>query len=235
MIRTTIWTLIFTLTLASAASAATDDEKCQKKKLIALGKRDLCLQKERSKEVLGKTPNVTACAEKFDKQIAAAEKTATCRWLDNGDGTATDLNSGLQWELKTDDGSIHDKDDVYQWSTSSSGTARNGGAFVDFLGTLNDGTSSGGATTTGCFADRCDWRLPTIEELTDILDLTAPGCGAGSPCTTIPGETGSPTSYWSSTDWSAPGLAWGASFFDGTVVADIKPLAFHVRAVRGGS
>jgi hypothetical protein len=28
---------------------------------------------------------------------------------------ATITNSGLTWELKTDDGSIHDKDNVYRW------------------------------------------------------------------------------------------------------------------------
>ncbi len=234
MTKTTIWTLILTLALTSAALAATDDEKCQKKKLIALGKRELCVQKERGKEVLGKTPDTAKCADKFDKMIAAAEKVVACRWLTNGDGTAIDLNSGLQWELKTDDGSIHDKDNFYQWSASSSGVARNGGAFVDFLGTLNDGASAGGVTTTGCFAEKCDWRLPVIEELADIVDLTAPGCGGGAPCTTIPGETGS-VFYWSSTDLlSPPGVAWGVSLFSGPVGSDSKVLAYQVRAVRGG-
>ena len=91
-----MWTLILTLALTSAAVAATDEEKCQKKKLIALGRLDLCRQKERGKEVLGNTPDTAKCDEKFDKRIAAAEKVVACRWLDNGDGTATDLNSGLQ-------------------------------------------------------------------------------------------------------------------------------------------
>ncbi|MDG1957754.1 MAG: hypothetical protein P8K07_04360, partial [Candidatus Binatia bacterium] len=63
MTKTTIWTLILSLALTSAALAATDEEKCEKKKLLALGKRELCLQKERAKEVLGKTPNVAGCAE----------------------------------------------------------------------------------------------------------------------------------------------------------------------------
>ena len=38
--------------------------------------------------------------------------------------------------MKTDDGSIHDKDDTYWWSTGSPWKP-DGGAFVDFLGTLN--------------------------------------------------------------------------------------------------
>ena len=234
MTKTTIWTLILSLALTSAAFAATDEEKCQKKKLLALGKRDLCLQQERAKEVLGKTPDVAKCAEKFDKMIAAAEKMATCRWLDNGDGTATDLNSGLQWELKTDDGTIHDKDDTYRWSTGSP-WGPDDTAFVDFLGTLNGGESAGGVTTTGCFVDKCDWRFATIEELADIVDLAAPGCGGGSPCTTIPGETVS-SFYWSSSASTVnPTDAWDVNFFGGFVSVGFKDVADYVRAVRGGS
>lgn len=234
MTKTTIWTLILSLALTTAAFGATDEEKCQKKKLIALGKRDLCLQKERGKEVLGKTPNVAGCAEKFDKQIAAAEKKAACRWLDNGDGTASDLNSGLQWEMKTNDGSIHDKDDTYTWSDTFSDP--DGGAFVDFLGTLNGGESSSSSATTGCFADKCDWRLATIEELAGIVDLSAPGCNGGSPCTTIPGET-VPSLYWALSSFpDAPGGAWIVDFSSGGVDNfGFKGDVFYVRAVRGGS
>ncbi len=32
-------------------------------------------------------------------------------YTDNGDGTVTDNQTGLTWEKKSDDGSIHDKDD----------------------------------------------------------------------------------------------------------------------------
>jgi len=32
------------------------------------------------------------------------------RFIDHGDGTVTDTRTGLMWEQKTDDGSIHDKD-----------------------------------------------------------------------------------------------------------------------------
>src|SRR5262245_38097302 len=82
MNRSTIWILFLSLVLASAAGAApTAEERCQ----AAFGK------------------SITMADE------AAANKGASCRWLDNGDLTATDLNNGLQWELKTDDGSVHDK------------------------------------------------------------------------------------------------------------------------------
>lgn len=232
----TVSTLALILALATGAFAATDEEKCQKKKLVALGKRDLCLQKERAKELVGKTPDTAKCAEKLDKMLVAAEKTVACRWLENGDGTATDLNTGLQWELKTEDDTIHDKDAVYDWSAS--GTAPDGGAFADFLGTLNGGVSTevGQTGTTGCFADECDWRVPTIEELQGIVDLSVPGCGEGTPCTTIPGEAVlSP--YWSSVSFVVPEStgAYGTNYQNGENSVNPKSVAFPVRAVRGGS
>ena len=232
--KTTIWSLIVSLALSSATFAATDEEKCQNKKLLALGKRGLCLEKERGKEVLGKTPNVAGCEEKFQKQLAAADNKVACRWLENGDGTATDLNTGLQWELKTDDGSVHDKDNTYTWSPSDPWKP-DGTAFMDFLEELNGGVSSAGVTTTGCFANHCDWVLPTIEQSHTIVDLSAPGCRSGAPCTTIPGETVS-SYYWSSSSAAfSPQYAWWVGFDSGFVGVDIKTNVYYVRAVRGGS
>jgi hypothetical protein len=96
-----VWTLVLSLALASAAAAApAAEEKCQAAKLNALRKRSFCVEGERRKEVLGKTPNTAKCEEKFADAIAkadekAAGQSASCRWLNNGDGT-DDLNSGLQ-------------------------------------------------------------------------------------------------------------------------------------------
>src|SRR5262245_13653459 len=121
MYRTTIWTLVLSLTLATAAGAEpTPVEKCQARKLNAQRNRDFCIKGERRKEVLGKKSDVVKCEEEFAAAITkanekAAKKGASCRWLDNADGTATDLNSGFQWELKTDDGGVHDKDNTYTW------------------------------------------------------------------------------------------------------------------------
>lgn len=89
--------------------------------------------------------------------------------------------------------------------------------------------------TTGCFAGRCDWRLPTIEELIGIRDRSTPGCGSGSPCTTIPGET-TEAIYWSSSSITGdPAGAWNLRFSDGEVLNGSKANAFPIRAVRGGS
>ena len=172
----------------------------------------------------------------WDKASQGFKQVSDCevlpRWTDNGDGTATDNTTGLVWELKTDDGSIHDVDNHYDWSTGSPWKP-DGTAFVDFLGTLNGGESQNGVTIEGCFADKCDWRLPTVEELKGILIEPYP-CGT-SPCTTIPGETVS-SFYWSSsTNADFPSFAWTVSFNSGHVNFVFKSGAPYVRAVRGGS
>src|SRR5919198_2193305 len=39
-------------------------------------------------------------------------------YVDNGDGTITDSNTGLVWEKKSADGTIHEKDMTYIWSNA---------------------------------------------------------------------------------------------------------------------
>ena len=223
--------LVMGLALVSTAYAATDLQRCEKKKLAGLGKRELCMAKERSKEVAGRTPDFARCEARFQATILAAERIADCRWLENGDGTATDLNTGLQWELKTDDGSIHDVDDMYTWTGTAPYTDPSGTAFVEFLGTLNGGVTSDGTATTGCFADRCDWRLPTIEELAGILEEP---CGGVTPCTSIPGELMEHYYWSSSTVEDTEGIAWLLLFNSPGLGVGSKTNSSYVRAVRGG-
>jgi hypothetical protein len=64
---------------------------------------------------------------------------ATLRYKDNGDGTITDKNTKLTWEKKSDDDSIHDKDNFYIWDEAF--------AFVTDLNAAN-------------FAGHNDWRSP---------------------------------------------------------------------------
>ncbi len=162
------------------------------------------------------------------QRMPGAFDAPTERWTNNGDGTATDNTTGLVWELKTADGSIHDEITTYSWST---GTKPDGRAFLDFLGTLNAGVSDL-STTTGCFADECDWRLPISEELEEI----APDPECASPeCATIPGETVSSLYWSSSTSVADPAFALLVSFADGGVVPRSKLVDYFVRAVRGGS
>jgi hypothetical protein len=184
------------------------------------------------------------------------------------DGTVTDHYTGLQWEKKVDrvcvggtnDGNVcttdsecpggscptgpHDADNTYTWCVGSFPNCTNpsgppdGTVFTDFLGKLNNCTSSDGtAVTNAGFAGHCDWRLPTIQELKTIVDLTQGNCGGGSGACIDPvfGPTAA-DGYWSATtDAGNPDFVWSVQFFLGGVGAGGKSGNNAVRAVRAGS
>jgi hypothetical protein len=239
------------LLLSVSAYAVTPAQKCQEQKLKAQGKLQLCLKKNSAKVLAGNPDASAACQTKFS---AALTKAGTaCRYLDNGDGTVSDLNTGLVWEKKDNlDGAVnasdpHDADNTYTWCSGSitpctnSADPPDGTAFTTFLYGLNGGTSPDGVAISGCFTGRCDWRLPTIAELSGILDLSAAGCGSGSPLgRPCIDPTFGPTQdfgYWSATTVAGnPFHAWLIDLIGGTVRNTIeKPNnTIYVRAVRGG-
>jgi hypothetical protein len=73
--------------------------------------------------------------------------------------------SDLIWELKTDDSSVHDKDNVYRW----------GGKGAEKVGTIffDDWNSLLNATNTEKLCGFDDWRVPTIDELKTLATNTA--------------------------------------------------------------
>lgn len=77
---------------------------------------------------------------------------------------ATITSSGLTWELKTDDGSIHDKDNVYRWG--GIGAEKTGTIFFDDWNSLLNAAN----TEKLCGFD--DWRVPTIDELKTLVTNT---------------------------------------------------------------
>ena len=127
-------------------------------------------------------------AESFKTSQARAKLITqqASRYVRNGDGTLTDVKTGLQWELKTgtpggspDPNSPHNVNNTYAWTAT--GIDPDGPLFTDFLARLN------GLTGGACFAGHCDWRVPTIDELVSIStspngapDYVCPG--SGSPC-----------------------------------------------------
>src|SRR5207247_10311341 len=112
---------------------------------------------------------------------------APLAYVDHGDGTVADLNTGLVWEKLSDDGTVHDKDNLYTWAN----------AFTGHVATLN----------AMSFAGHNDWRLPNIRELQSIANYQsfnpavssafnnncAPGCHATTCSCTASSD------YWSST------------------------------------
>ncbi len=118
--------------------------------------------------------------------------------------------TGLIWEVKTEDGTIHDKNLVSDWD-------RAGDAFMAQLNDENFGGFS-------------DWRLPTIKELNSIANFIgrSPAINTDFFPNTID------ASYWSATMNAADASsAWSLDFDDGGIVKNDKQKNFSVRAVRG--
>jgi hypothetical protein len=208
-------------------------------------------------------PDGTTCDAGTDSAHTSICVSGTCgqctvftgspRFVDNGDGTITDRQTCLVWEKKDDAGGLHDKDNLYLWS--SSGTAQDGGAFTVFLAGLN----------TAAFAGHHDWRLPSEDGLNppftgpkELESILASPCGGG-PCvgaafntncgTNSSGNTGCTVDgvgsmqcsctqsayYWSATTNAGfPRGAWSVGFSGGYVLGNLKTNDTYVRAVRGG-
>ena len=151
-------------------------------------------------------------------------------YVENGDGTITDFNTGLMWEKKSDDDGLHDRDATFPWSDSAVDT------IWDWLAQVNVEGGSG-------FAGHSDWRIPNAKELQTIIDYerVAPSVdpvfdsSCVAACTVLTCSCTASAFYWSSTtEADGPGAAWGVRFDDGNVETDGKGNVRAVRAVRGG-
>lgn len=177
------------------------------------------------------------------------------RFVDNGDGTVTDKQTGLQWEQKTgavgdpfDLSDDHNVNNQYTWTATG---GPDGTVFTSFLAGLNNGATGvgnctgNGTTQAGGFAGHCDWRLPTVTELKTIVDTTVPGCGTGTkacidpifgPTPFGPEGIGLTGSYWTATIAAADdSLVFAVDFEDGSTRTFKRVnIALVARAVRGG-
>ena len=150
------------------------------------------------------------------------------RFVDTGDETLTDTQTGLMWEKKTttfgsgtSESDIRDVDNRYTWEYATR----------DWLDRLNGRLIA--FANDGAFARHSDWRIPTMQELNTIVDAQAPGrinaaFGANAP-----------SSYWTSSRrllnalTGSASVPWYINF--GTTEIPIyvgQPFTFHVRAVR---
>jgi len=165
---------------------------------------------------------VIACAG--TGQDGAFLKGVASSYTDNGNGTITDNVNGLMWEKLSDDGTIHDKDTTYTWTT----------AVTTKVATLNSGS----------FAGYSDWRLANIKELETLKNFgavspatfSAFNASCAASCTVLTCSCTQSSNYWSSsTGQYSPSDAWFVYFSDGyTYYYDISS-SLGVRAVRSGS
>jgi hypothetical protein len=107
----------------SPAEAALTTPACLARKLKEWGKLRACQATENGKTLQAKLADPAKCQTKFDAKLAILNVQATaaaiaCRYGVNGDGTVTDYDTGLQWEQKTADGSVHDLGNEFDWSPS---------------------------------------------------------------------------------------------------------------------
>ncbi|HYD49310.1 MAG TPA: DUF1566 domain-containing protein, partial [Terriglobales bacterium] len=152
---------------------------------------------------------------------------------DFDDGTITDHTTGLMWEKKSDDGSVHDVHNTYTWGNTPS---MNGTMVTEFLAALN---------TPPGFAGYTDWRIPNVNELLTLAryDWSQPRiapmfnapCFAG--CTVLDCSCTASDYYWTSTTTqSVDDFAHAVKFSgDGPYMDPVSTDARHVRAVRGGN
>ncbi len=183
-----------------------------------------------STQVLAR-PSLTHMDQKLDILVACPPGAPT-RFVDNGDGTACDHETGLMWEIKDARDGVpnlnnpNDADNNYPWSTLAGGFS-SGSVFSDFLARLNGKIA--GTMPSEQLGGYSDWRLPTSAELQAIVD-----CSFGFPCISpIFGSTALSV-YWSSTSFAnVSNSAWLVSFSHGGVTFSDKSSSRSARAVRG--
>jgi hypothetical protein len=149
------------------------------------------------------------------------------RFVDNADGTVTDMLTGLVWLKDASCGDLAGTDGggMADWTTALSAAA----LLADGTCGLTDGSAAGA------------WRLPSRFELESLLDLEYYGPALSNAAGTAQWSEGDVFAgvqsnfYWSSTSGAGyPSFAWSVDLNGGVVYSYGKTNTFHVWPVRGG-
>ena len=130
------------------------------------------------------------------------------RFVDNGDGTVTDSETGLVWPKDVD--AVGKR----SWHDAKAAVA----ALADGQHGLKDGSVAG------------DWRLPCIKELLSIIDYgrSNPALPSGHPFSGVQANR-----YWSGSTYAYyTSLAWYVSLGSGSVCFLGNTCSNHVWPVR---
>ncbi|MBY0277639.1 DUF1566 domain-containing protein [Candidatus Binatia bacterium] len=174
----------------------------------------------------------STCSDASGATIACAgtgqdgdlQRGAPRAYVDNGDGTVTDLGTGLQWEKLDDAGGPHDQDTQYGSAAALAHVA---------------------AVNAAAFAGHTDWRIPNARELRTLVDFSksqpatpsafsydcSPGCSNVS-CSCTP----SFDFFRTSTAWApVPDNVYVVRFRDGELYHQDVNSSMYLRLVRGGN
>ncbi|HMY00846.1 MAG TPA: DUF1566 domain-containing protein, partial [Agitococcus sp.] len=152
-----------------------------------------------------------------------------------------DNHTGLMWEVKTNDSSLHDEGHRYSWYEPN--TNINGG----YEGEINPRYPDCGNTLTYCntlafvnavnikgLCGHQDWRLPNRQELQDIHVYDYKEVGIATPKIDITYFLSDGGRYWTSSPHGAYySSAYDVSFTTGEVSSSNKENALYIRLVRG--
>lgn len=133
-------------------------------------------------------------------------------YIDHGDGTVTDTNTGLMWK-KCAEG--------LSGATCQTGSAQSF-TWADALAQAE----------TSTFANHSDWRLPNVKELSSLVEhcRVAPSINPNRfPNTPV-------HSFWSGSPIASDSSrSWLVGFYSGRADTNVRGAGgYHVRLVRGG-